>query len=354
MHILLSVLKIIGIILLVLLAVLLVVLLLVLFVPVCYRAEGSYKEGKPYAKAQLRFLFPVLYAFLSYKEGKPEGKIKVLGICVRDFFDKGAENEKKAPKEKNAQETKNAPKTKNAQKAKKSKNVDGPEKIDKIDNPDKTENLQNTDNTVRNAQSNNQRAVRSQKQLADSCGALEQNGVHQTEEKKKSFPDKLKYYISYLKEKIRSFVEKVKEWRQKGLDFQEKIKNVTAKIKRYKEIWEMDVTQRAYAKAKKSLSRLFESIKPGKGNLRIHFGTDDPAKTGEICAYFGMIYPFVGNYVMIEPDFEQKIAEGDFFVKGRITVFALLRAAWIFLFDKDIKVLKEILTNPDSEEDKDE
>lgn len=366
MHIILSVLKIIGIVLLVLLAVLIVLLLVLLFAPVCYRAEGSYKENTPCVKAGVRFLFPLLQVVFSYMDGAPEGKIKVLGICVRDFFDKSGKPQKKkkekteksgkkqkaksGKKEKenaginktrksSAESTQNSEKINNPEELKNPEKAKNPEKTEtrkKAENPEKTETPKNKDLKI-NEKTN--------EKTNEATNEATNETIDETE--KQTFFEKLKYYISFLKEKILSVLAKIKEWKEKGHKLRDRIDDISEKIMHYKKIWDMDVTRQAFKKAKKSLGRLWKSIKPGKGLLRLHIGTDDPAKTGEICAFFGMIYPFVGNYVMIEPDFERKIYEGDFFVKGHVTVFVLLRAAWVFLFDKDIKKLREILTNSD-------
>ena len=53
---------------------------------------------------------------------------------------------------------------------------------------------------------------------------------------------------------------------------------------------------------------------------------------------------------MIEPDFENKIYEGNFYFKGHITVVSFLKVVWIVLFDKDIKRLRKILTKQNKEE----
>jgi hypothetical protein len=99
--------------------------------------------------------------------------------------------------------------------------------------------------------------------------------------------------------------------------------------------------------------RLLKSIRPRKFAVNLHIGTGDPAQTGQICAVFGMIYPFIGNYVSIEPEMEEKIYEGDFCIKGHITVFMLLRAALVIFFDKDIKRLIAIVKKAEKEEDSD-
>ncbi len=307
MHILLLILKIIGIILLVLLGLILTLILLLLFVPFCYRAEGSYYDAKPYAMLRVRYLFPLLQVFVRYQQDEAEGKVKIFGVTIYDLF---------APNDTADREDKKAEKVK-------------PEQEDAVKSENKTEDDVTAETEI------------SETKPVDV--PAEENDLEESEEEKKSLIEKIKYFIVTIKEKILSFLQKIRDIREKGLQLKEKVSY-------YYTIWQQDYTQRAFQKAKSTLYKLWKSIRPKKGLVKLHFGTGDPGSTGQICGYFGMLYPFVGKYVMIEPDFENKIYEGDFYFKGRITLFAFLKVAWVVLFDKDIKRLRKILMNSDKEE----
>lgn len=300
MHILLLILKIIGIALLVIIGILLFLILLLLFVPFCYRAEGSYYENKPYIMVRIHYLFPLLNVFVHYKEEKPEGKVKLFGLTVYDFFPSDEKAEKK-----------------NKKRASKKKQTEAVE-TEKID-----------------IESASGREKQEAKKTQTSEG-LKIDAEH--EEEKKTLWEKIRIFVRTLKEKLLSFIQKLKEIRNKGIEIKEKVSY-------YYEIWQRVETQRAFQTAKKTLYKVWKSIRPKKGLVKFHFGTGDPGSTGQMCGYLGMLYPFIGKYVMIEPDFENKIYEGDFYFKGRITLFVFLRAAWTILFDKDIKVLRKILMN---------
>ena len=276
MHILLLILKIIGVLLLVILGVVLALILLLLFVPFCYRAEGSYYEDKPYAMVRIRYLFPLLQVLVRYREKELEGKVKIFGFTVYDMFppeeaepqDKssGKQSKKKAVSEKQLREE--------------AENISEPEKksVAKVSG-------EVTDISATEAET-------------------ERNADEATEEKQ-SILDKIRIFVSTMKEKITAFLQKIQEIREKGIAIKEKISYDYS-------LWQEEETQRAFQKAKKSLYKLWKSIRPKKGLVKVHFGTGDPGSTGQMCGYFGMLYPFVGKYVMIEPDFENKIYEGDF------------------------------------------
>ena len=317
MHILLLILKIIGIILLVLLGIVLLLVLLLVFVPFCYRAEGSYYEEKPYVMARVRYLFPLLQVFVRYKDGEAEGKVKIFGITVYDLL---------APTE---------PK-KESQKSKsgKKKTFNEAAAFDKENDDDNKQSAELTEITDKPA-----------KISEEDPPKVDSDKISDQEEVKLSFNQKMRRFISWIRQKINKIIELFRQIREKGIQIKEKAEEFSSKIQFYYEIWQKEETKRAFQTTKRTLYRLWKRIRPKKGLIKIHFGTGDPGSTGQMCGYFGMFYPFIGKYVMIEPDFEKKIYEGYFYFKGHITMFALLKAAWVVLFDKDIKKLRKILMN---------
>lgn len=306
MHILLLILKIIGIALLGILGILLVLVLLLLFVPFFYRAEGSFYENKPYAMVRIRYLFPLLQVFVKYYDENLEGKVKVFGLTVYDFFSQKEETAEKTDTEKKA-------------KVKKKRTVDPTAKKPEENKP-----------VVTN--------IEEFEQKNSSLLVSEEKSAETSEDEKQSLIEKTRCFIRTLKEKIVAFLQKLKEIREKGIEIKDKVSY-------YYEIWQRKETQRAFQTAKSTLFKLWKSIRPRKGLVKFHFGTGDPGSTGQMCGYLGMLYPFVGKYVMIEPDFENKIYEGDFYFRGHITLVVFLRVAWVVLFDKDIKTLRKIFMN---------
>jgi hypothetical protein len=60
---------------------------------------------------------------------------------------------------------------------------------------------------------------------------------------------------------------------------------------------------------------------------------------GEVLAIWGMLYPLHMGNVDINPEFETAVMEGDFYLKGRICIISILKAACILYFNKNIKLL---------------
>ena len=50
-----------------------------------------------------------------------------------------------------------------------------------------------------------------------------------------------------------------------------------------------------------------------------------------------MIYPLIGEYAQIRPDFEHKVLKGSIFVKGKIRMLYALIFAWNMLWDKNVR-----------------
>ena len=86
MHVVLTILKIIGIILLVILAILLLLLLAVLFVPLRYRVHGRKETKKePEADGTMTWLLHLLRADLTYRDREGVAVIRVCGFRLKTF-----------------------------------------------------------------------------------------------------------------------------------------------------------------------------------------------------------------------------------------------------------------------------
>jgi hypothetical protein len=111
----------------------------------------------------------------------------------------------------------------------------------------------------------------------------------------------------------------------------------------YQEIVESDVFQNSLRLCKDELFRVLKRLRPQKMQADLIIGMDDPATTGQILAVWGMLYPFIGEHVHIVGDFEQTRIEGQAFIKGKITIFTLVRLVVRIYFNQDVKKLWKLL-----------
>ena len=134
--------------------------------------------------------------------------------------------------------------------------------------------------------------------------------------KKQKFSEKIKYTIQNICDKIRLC-------REKKEDVQDFLTD------------EIHLT--SWRLIKQEMVRLLKFLRPQKVTGNLHFGCEDPSVTGKVLAVLGALYPFYGEHIRINPDFENEIFEGDVLVKGNIRgVYALIIARNLF-FDKNIR-----------------
>ena len=351
MSILLTILKIIGIILLVLLAVAIIFLVLLLFVLFCYRMQGSFSEGKPAGNAELRYLFPLLRVSFSYESDKKTGVIRLLGIKLFDFF--SPPKQKKAKKNKNGSKKRQKEKKKTGSRQKTNEITESDakdqhrQKTQENDRPAEQPEQINPETAAADSTENKAQEITDVKTDATDIDALRTDTEYTAE--KQSLLQKIQLWICKIKEWAKKLQRTISGLYHKTISLRQKWESIKEVISYYAETLKRNETKSALRLAKNTLKKLWKSVGPRKGRLRVRFGTGDPGSCGEICAFLGMVYPFIGNYVMIEPEMEQKMFEGDFFFRGHLSVCMLLRAAWWILFDKDIKKLIAVIKKADKE-----
>lgn len=339
----LTILKIIGIILLCLLAFLLVLFLLALFCPAVYRIKGE-KQESLFFHMRISWLFPLLYGQIKYEE-KLSCMLYLLGIPVYNLLGEKSKKDEKPQKKKKRkkQETK-----KNTGKKKRAEEKRAEEK--KTDGKIQGEQEAYTDPATQ------QTFV---KEILQKLGASDNSdGADNLEEKEPAKDREGEAKISVFQKAVRSikeFFQKVKLFFQKVfekvrnikytiLNMKKKLENLKETIYWYKEVLEREESRRAITKGKQQILKFLKHIRPKKLKGNILFGFGDPGATGEALGFISMFYPLFGNHITIIPDFERTIFQGDFYVKGRIRAFNLLKFGWSIMFDKDIKNLYNILT----------
>ena len=88
---------------------------------------------------------------------------------------------------------------------------------------------------------------------------------------------------------------------------------------------------------KKELGILARHLRPRRIRGFVRFGFEDPYRTGQVLAGLSILYPFYGENVDIYPDFEQKILEGDLYIKGHIRMVHLATLLWRLFFNHYVR-----------------
>lgn len=365
-HILLLILKIIGIILLSVIGLLLLAVLSVLFIPVRYKAKGDYHKeftGKLHIgwflnalrldvsfdkelKARARVLFFTLYDSDKNKDEAKAGK----SYNTSDTHSSGDKNRNK-DKEKNVfddmkdetaggdiavseagsvkrswhegdtQRTEKPVEKKNEAEAGKTsdkKNVGQTEGAECVGNaekpPSEVKKAENATSVIVNKVNG--------ETGANSDGKISEKQPDITSAKKTpGIIARLKKRIYSLTDKVKSIIKKTKRKIRAVIRSKDKLKK---KIDDIKMIINDEANKEMVRLLYSQLKALFKEIMPVKYKINIHYGCDDPYRTGQLLMYISVFYGLSGINMNITPDFNEKILEGDIYIKGRVRIYKLL------------------------------
>lgn len=306
LHTLFLILKIIGIILAVILGLVLLVICIVLFVPICYRADlhgsGSAKELTVHAKVS--FLFGLIKAVFALEDGKTDLSVRIAWKKLGDsdpVEDKAKDRDGEMPKpEKKAVMEKNQTIQKEEQ--------DGtPNRITDKAVEDETEKIEKTEQSAKiypESTEKKQRKKKDRKEDSDSASKIEQ-----------------------ITEKIKCTYHK----------FCDKINQITEKKDKISDFLADETHKNAFLKLKNEAFHLLRMLKPKKIQGEITFGFEDPSLTGRVLAWISMIYPWIGEYTDITPDFEHRTLSGDLSIRGRLYVITLVVTAIRLILSKAVR-----------------
>lgn len=122
---------------------------------------------------------------------------------------------------------------------------------------------------------------------------------------------------------------------------------ILQKITGARSLLEKPYTKKVLKDGKVLLKKMWKHVRPRKLQGSIHFGLEDPATTGQLLGVVGMLYPVYRNHFVIAPDFEQQIFEGKIYAKGRVQIgrmtFLLLRFMLTRDFFKTVQKARTII-----------
>lgn len=304
--IILSILKIIGIILLCILGLLITAVLVVLFVPIRYKVLANSNINDTDKDYHVTARFSWLLCLVRGKYEYPSDKGLVVKVGPFTVYG-GPEKEKSSQKKKKGKE----------------------KKKDILSN--ESQNLQLKEGSEKISGDN-------KKEADDSRNDVNVNNDIVNE--KKAGRKSLKEKILYTRQRIYDKINKICT----------KIKYILANIRKYLDIIKTVEFTEAFALCKSSLLRLFRMIKPRKLKVCGKIGMKSPDQTGYVCAVIGVISPFFKKQIQIIPDFENYVVEGKILIKGRVYLFVVLIIGIKVFFDKNIRKVidmfhKEVIVN---------
>lgn len=341
LHIALLILKILGILLLVLLGLLAAVLLLVLFVPVRYRLNADF-HGKPVAKLEVGWLSGALRASLSYDEAAVL-RIQALWHCfVRKQL---------WPSEEPEPET--------------ADDISDGEPVSEVfflDSGDAPEEVlpgedKDIEDGLEEGPAGEESGEHSAGEPAEMAGNDFEEGMDMPleeilepeetgdEPEETSFKPSITERIVRIFHAVIDFLKKGKEnvtgifcrTKKKAAEAGQRIDRVLAFLKD-------EGNQRAMVFLLSRAGKLIRHVLPGKIRGHIRYGFDDPYQTGQVLTFISPFYGLYAKTLAIEPVFDEKVIEGEIFVRGRVRAAAFVGAGLRILLNKDSRrFLKKLI-----------
>ena len=296
----LGILKIIGILLLVILGLFLFVIISVLFVPLRYRAEGSFYE-KLKGSASVSWFLHLIFLKISYDE-KAQVDVRVL------WFHPGQEKAEKAQDR--------------AETPERAEPVTGRACADFPEEADETEKSE---------------ADAFEKELTERVETAQVSATPGTDrhEGKNAGAGKIaarfRHFLSALKLKVQGI--------------HRNLKKAAKKLRAGKNRWETilsflrnEENKKTFRLAKRQIFAVIRHILPRKSEGKIRFGFDDPYMTGQVLTWISPFYGLYGRHLQICPDFLEPCLEGEWKLKGHIRLGTILLLAFRMLLDKNIRL----------------
>ncbi|MCM1170689.1 MAG: DUF2953 domain-containing protein [Clostridium sp.] len=315
MHILLLILQIILWIFLGLLALVLLLLMLVLLAPVHYSADAVMYDDNMTVAARVRFLIVSVKVKFDKGTKKLDTAIKVLGIRL------GGKNTEKV-------------------RTKKSK----PKKIKKQDEP-LQEDITEAEDIKETADIKEAGDGKEAGHIKEIEGIRETANINAEKTQENTVTDGIVDMAKTVQEGMEKKIKpsnKLNSGKTKLDAVNGKIETVKTKYARVKKFWKMNCTVKTRNYLKKYFPQLIKHIGPRKIKGHVRYGFDEPATTGQITGYLSLL-PFMYHKDFFpEPDFYNKVLEGELSIRGRLQLGYIIRPAFKLHLWKTIKMARKI------------
>ena len=365
LHVLLLILKIIGWILLGIVGLLLLLLLLILFCPIRYQADISYQGGKTLqAKAKVRYL--ILSVRVLYDQGMEKDKLKqeirvlwfrlgkkkaeeaereVEHLADDGFNDAWDDIDVDSDMDSDDAVRKMSDKSQKHTEKTTEKPTGESGKTDKIITEIPTITLPDMEGDIGKATEEDIKTEEDKEpdgkpQIFD----LDEPDDLPEEEKKRS--GRLKIVCQKVWEKLKKiwiFIRNHTPGKVAEHVAEKKTAAAKKKLRRLQKFWNLSCTVKTREYLKKYIPRTLKHILPRKVKGYVHYGMDEPYKTGQVTGYLSLL-PFVYQKgLSMQPDFEQKVLELDVKLKGRIRLGYLLRIILNINIWRTLKAAKKVM-----------
>lgn len=309
MSILLTILKVLGILLLILLGVALALILAVLFVPIRYRIEGAY-EDVYHLRIRARWLLSILFFQYEFGKEKQGGRLRLFGIPIMRFGEK-ADDEDAEEEE------------------------DAAEKEEDLKEDPKKEDL--TEETALASQEKQLLSITDtateQNKASDEADIVQKQKRQsaQTTEKPQKLHWKKKSGSKKKSKAKTSWIQKAKA----------KLQAVFAKGNELRKLIFTEENKASASLVLREIRYLFRHYGFRKVSGEVRFSAGDPALTGECLGFISMFPFFYRDKRTLIPDFlsEEFYIKGHGKAAGKVRMIHLIRSILHIWKDKNIRDL---------------
>ncbi|NBI73091.1 hypothetical protein D3Z50_18980 [Clostridiaceae bacterium] len=308
-HIIMFILKILGILLLAVLAVFLLILLAVLCAPVRYRAQGSF-HGSIAGAAKVTWLWPLLSAQVFYEQ-EPGFVVRLLGIPVLRSGKKNQEED--AP----------------------DFAAEGADGIweDGTDTEPVPEEEADAFSGSMDADTEDD-LILSAQELGDSGDDGEADGGGTAAKKKKRHKKRKKKQVQDGEDAGTGPLERLagtfRGLRDKLLDVKDKKDRLTAFLTD-------EENRKTFRLIRRQLIRILKHLLPTRLEGNLVFGLEDPYTMGQALSAAAFFYPLYGRRLILNPVFDESVIEGDLRIRGRIRAGVPAAAALRILMNRNFR-----------------
>ena len=353
LQLILTIIKIIGIILAALLGILLTLILVVLFVPIGYDARIDNKNAIV-IKANGWWLFHALHISFDMegipseeKGNSPVIKLRILGIPILDTGKKKEEQQEKLVKARKNKKKK----SEKVQSVSRKPEAKVKEKTEEALAESQRQESQLSTQEVSSKEANVIEKVSLKKDTASKKAAEQKNEKKKDAVKKEKKAEKTSKTLKKKKtekktnedtpkvsflDKIRNLIDGIKKKFQNISDTKQKLLSKVNLIKLFLQNEEnIAGIKRIFHSVKKILKQLL----PRKIKGHVTFGLNDPCATGQALGILAMFYSYYGKSLVIEPDFTEPVFVADVYLKGYIQIITLCMIGVKVVIDANFRKL---------------
>lgn len=377
-----TILAIIGKILLTILKILLFLLLLVLFVtglvlfvPVRYDFSGSYHGNDIRAECEASWLIHFISLRFWYRDGKTPYILRIAGIKILPGKIKEKQErkgkQKAGAKHKNKKTTRKSNKTTAENESKDSvvkggkdflrkNDVDradtGEEKLEDVQKVDLKKDIEDKTYPLKTAErepdieiNENKENIKPDIELGKNKTETKKDIKQNKKNNKQKNKDKQKKSLwKNIVSKLKGLMQIPKKIADTFKKVSDAVKKIFAAVRSGKE---KAVLVKEFVFGRECLDfvcvvrdnvlHLWRHIKPKLLRIDMTIGFDDPAVTGQVLGVIAAFCGAAGIMPCVTPDFEKRVFESDIEIKGRVTVFVLLKILIKVYFCEELKEFKK-------------